>query len=72
MAKIYKTIAGDTFDIAAYKMLGDESYTDKIMALNPAHIDTVVFPAGVELIIPEKTLKSAPSLPPWKRKGTSS
>ena len=31
----YTTIAGDMWDAIAYKTLGDEAYTDRIMKLNP-------------------------------------
>ena len=31
----YTTIAGDMWDGIAYKTLGDEAYTDKLMKQNP-------------------------------------
>ena len=31
----YTTIAGDMWDGIAYKTLGDEAYTDRLMKLNP-------------------------------------
>ena len=33
----YTTIAGDMWDAIAYKTLGDEAYTDRIMKLNPEY-----------------------------------
>jgi phage tail protein X len=67
MAETYTTIAGDTFDIAAYKVFGDCGYTDKIINLNPKHRETVIFSAGIILELPEKIIKVSPILPPWKR-----
>ena len=33
----YTTIAGDMWDGIAYKTLGDEAYTDRLMKLNPQY-----------------------------------
>jgi phage tail protein X len=63
----YTTIAGDTFDLAAYKALGDGRYTDKVIKLNPGYREIVTFPAGVTLILPEKTDAPAAGLPPWRK-----
>ena len=35
---IYTTISGDTWDMIAYKQLGDTAYTDKLMRLNSKYI----------------------------------
>lgn len=63
----YTTIAGDMWDGIAYKTLGDEAYTDKLMKANQKYRHLVVFPAGITLSIPgpEKTVSA--DLPPWKR-----
>ena len=37
MTKTYTTISGDTWDIVAYKVFGDEGYTDKIIKANLQH-----------------------------------
>lgn len=63
----YTTIAGDMWDGIAYKTLGDESYTDKLMKANKKHRQIVVFPAGIMLDVPEVEAKTAAGLPPWKR-----
>ncbi|MFI3254533.1 MAG: phage tail protein [Eubacteriales bacterium] len=63
----YTTITGDMWDTVAYKTLGSERYTDKLMALNLKHRETVIFKAGVVLVIPEKTVNVESSLPPWKQ-----
>ncbi|MEA5041380.1 MAG: tail protein X [Oscillibacter ruminantium] len=67
MNKTYTTIAGDMWDGIAYKVYGDEAYTDKIMKLNPQYRHLFVFPAGVTLDLPEESMSVSISLPPWKR-----
>lgn len=63
----YTTIAGDMWDGIAYKTLGDEAYTDRIMKQNPQFRRLVVFPAGITLSIPAPENKVSADLPPWKR-----
>lgn len=63
----YTTIAGDMWDAIAYKTLGDEAYTDRIMKLNPEYRRLFVFPAGIVLTIPEPESQVAAGLLPWKR-----
>lgn len=67
MAKTYTTVQGDMWDSIAYKQLGDVFYTDELMRLNMNYHDTFIFPAGVELILPEISTPVADNLPPWKR-----
>lgn len=67
MIKTYRTIAGDTWDGVAYKTLGDCFFMDLLIKENIDHGETFIFPAGVELIIPEITSKPNAKLPPWKR-----
>lgn len=65
---IYTTIQGDTWDMIAYRKLGSTNYTDRLISANPEHVGTFLFPAGVTLRLPEiETVKTADSLPPWKR-----
>lgn len=63
----YITIAGDMWDGIAYKTLGDDAYTDKIIKQNPEHRRCFIFPAGVTLNIPEPDERISAGLPPWKR-----
>lgn len=55
------------WDAIAYKTMGDEAYTDRIMKLNPEYRRLFVFPAGIVLTIPEPESQVAAGLPPWKR-----
>ena len=70
MAKIYKTIDGDTFDLLALAFYNDEKQASTIIRANPDHCDTLIFSAGVELTIPEAISVTMPeTLPPWRRDG---
>jgi hypothetical protein len=67
MPKTYTTISGDMWDGVALKTLGSEMRADKLIESNLRHKDYFIFPAGIQLVIPEIKLKMASSLPPWKR-----
>lgn len=61
----YLTVAGDSFDAIAFKVLGSEKYTPELIAANPTYVQTFLFDAGVELTIPEVKTKSEKILP-WQ------
>lgn len=63
---IYTTTQGDTWDIIALKVYGDEKYMSQLLKANPRYTDIIVFSAGVEIVCPdiEDTMEH---LPPWKR-----
>lgn len=66
--KTYTTVQGDMWDSIAYNQLGDVSYMDKLMNLNPQYLDIFIFPAGITLRLPDAVAESvAESTPPWKR-----
>ncbi len=72
MPKQYTTILGDTWDLIAFKTLGDEMHTHSLIESNLKYRNIVVFSAGVTLTIPDvKTTTTASGLPPWKQGGTS-
>lgn len=66
MTKSVTTSQGDTWDGLAYRLWGEERLFDRLMRANPAHLDVVVFPAGVTLAVPD-VAKPAQTLelPPW-------
>ncbi|WP_295163436.1 phage tail protein [Selenomonas sp. F0473] len=66
MPKTYTTISGDEWDVIAKKELGGERYTALLMQVNPDHLWTVIFTAGVVLTLPEITVPIPASLPPWR------
>ncbi|AQT84146.1 hypothetical protein ERICIV_03422 [Paenibacillus larvae subsp. larvae] len=63
----YTTIQGDTWDGISFKLFKDEKLLTILMNANPAHINTVVFSAGVQLTVPPRPAEIPSSLPPWKR-----
>ncbi len=55
MAKIpesYTTVSGDTWDLIAYRVLGNEFLCTKLMDKNREYLDYMVFPAGIILTLP--------------------
>ena len=67
MSGRYRTVQGDTWDGIAYQQLGSTDETDRLMRANLEHLGTLIFPAGTELILPDRETQSGDMLPPWKR-----
>ncbi|WP_297429320.1 tail protein X [Clostridium sp.] len=68
----YKTVLGDTWDIIAFNIYGKEKYAKELIESNLEHVETVIFSAGIILIIPDiDTESDTSSLPPWKVGNTS-
>lgn len=67
MLKTYTTVQGDMWDSIAYKCYSDEAGINALMDANDDYIDTVVFPAGVTLTVPDYTKLVTSTLPPWRR-----
>ncbi len=66
--KTYTTIQGDMWDSIAFSQLGDVSFTDRLMNLNPQYRDIYIFPAGVVLHLPDATAEAtSDTAPPWKK-----
>lgn len=65
MAGIYITSQGDMWDKIAFAQMGSEDYMGDLIQYNYDLIDYVIFPAGIEVVIPEidDTQIEAPS---WK------
>lgn len=61
----YKTCAGDTFDLIAFKKLGSCRYTELLINANRQHVATVIFRAGIELNIPNVENERRTVRPPW-------
>lgn len=69
MADIHITVQGDTFDLLALEYYDDEKQASAIMAANPEYYSTLIFEAGIPLVIPPvATLTMPETLPPWRRK----
>lgn len=68
MANTHITVQGETFDGLALKYYNDEKQASAIIAANLDYCDTLIFDAGVSLVIPdEATLELPETLPPWRR-----
>lgn len=66
--RTYITVQGDMWDTIAYKAYGAVSCMDELIDANSRLRHQYVFPAGVEIEIPElETADLAGELPPWKR-----
>lgn len=68
MSRIYTTVQGDMWDSIAFSVMGSVRYTDKLMWANQAYLDYYIFPAGIQLTIPDIPAEwDTSSLPPWKQ-----
>lgn len=67
MSNTYTTISGDTWDMVAYKIYGNEMCMDKLIKANLEYKNIYIFPAGIVLNLPEIDLEVSESLPPWKQ-----
>lgn len=71
MDKIYLTIQGDTWDSISFKLWGKETLMSQLIKANPNDIDTLIFSASIELIIPDIAAPALTigigigELPPW-------
>lgn len=63
----YTTRAGDTWDIIAYRLYGDEFRMTDLQKANPDYLNVVVFDAGVVLTVPAVETPVVSTLPPWKQ-----
>ncbi|SCX85086.1 hypothetical protein SAMN05216233_101622 [Desulfoluna spongiiphila] len=54
------------WDAIALTRMGSEMHMARLIAANPEHRETVVFSAGIELVIPDTEKKAETVLPPWK------
>ncbi|WP_410495818.1 tail protein X [Cellulosilyticum sp. ST5] len=68
MAQInYITVQGDTWDFISFKVYDNEHYIDILISANPSYMNITIFPANIELVIPEIELERVDTLPPWKK-----
>lgn len=67
MPKTYRTIAGDVWDLIAFKTLGASRHVETLINANRKHLDTFIFRAGIELMIPDVDTTKRAKLPPWRK-----
>lgn len=65
--RTYRTISGDMWDQIAYEQMGSSFYSAELMKANKQYLKYYIFPAGIELTIPEVESNEVNSLPLWKR-----
>ena len=63
----YTTVLGDTWDVIAKKVYGNELLADLLMANNFDLLDIMIFSSGTKVNIPDKPLKADTDLPPWRQ-----
>lgn len=68
MAKVkkYTTIQGDTWDLMAYKLYGNEKYMKYLIEANWPEADTLVFSSGTTLNVPELPEEPDEDAPYWR------
>ena len=67
--KSYTTILGDTWDLIAKKVYGDETKAELLMDANRDKLDILIFDDGVAIVCPdtEPDDPGAASYPEWRR-----
>ena len=65
MAGIYITSQGDMWDKIAFEQMGSEDYMGDLFQCNYHLIDYVMFPTGIEVVIPELD-DTQIEIPSWK------
>ena len=65
MAEVYKTKSGDTWDMVAKNVYGDELYVSLLMSNNQELLDYFIFPEGIGLSLPEIP-EEENLLPDWR------
>lgn len=65
VSNVYITEQNDTWDLIAFKVLGDEKYTSRLLSSNRELLKVVFFPTGIALVIPEIEKNKTGVEPPW-------
>lgn len=66
--KTYVTHQDDAWDAIAFRLWGQERHLLELVKANPEHLDVVLFPAGVELVVPVVPVTQQQlQLPPWRK-----
>lgn len=66
--QVYETKAGDTWDLIAFKLLGNENFMEDLLRANMELSEIVIFPAGVEVAIPFIEKNRREGVAPWLQK----
>lgn len=66
MAGTYTTIQGDTWDLIAYRLYGDEKYMRYLYEANWPYADTLLFSSGIVLSVPDLPEETDEDVPFWR------
>ena len=66
MASTYTTIQGDTWDLIAYKLYGEEKYMKNLIEANWPLLDVLIFPSGTVLTVPDLPEEVDEDAPFWR------
>lgn len=66
MAGIYTTIQGDTWDLIAYKIYGEEKYMKYLIEANWQMLDVLIFSSGTVLTVPDIQEETDDEAPFWR------
>lgn len=67
MAKVYTAIQGDTWDMIAYKVYGDEKYMKYLIEANRPLINILVFSSGTKVVVPDLPEENDEEAPAWRK-----
>jgi hypothetical protein len=66
--KVYYPRSGETWDMIAYKLFGNEFKSTDIIAVNPRLANILVFTGDEHILIPDNVeTKDRSTLAPWRR-----
>lgn len=66
MPNNHTTSSGETWDMIAYNIYGNSKLAGDIIQANLKYSEYVIFPAGIELILPDISDVKEVVLPPWR------
>lgn len=66
MAGTYTTTQGDTWDLIAYKLYGEEKYMKYLIEANWQMLDVLIFSSGTVLTVPDIQEKTDDDAPFWR------
>lgn len=67
MSSSIVTTQGDTWDVIAKRIWGNEKLMNTLIEANPSQRFRMVFPAGCILTVPDISVESPETVPPWRR-----
>ncbi len=66
MASIYITKQGDTWDLMAYDLYGDEKYMRYLLEANWPLLDIMIFSSGTVVKVPDLPEEADEDMPFWR------